>query len=82
MRIISCTILFISILIAGLFASEYETYANQKFIIYHENQLGQYYVDTTEVISKTERKDEIFLRGENGNSRTVRPPDYIIKLED
>lgn len=61
---------------------QYQTYAGDKFIIYHESQLGQYYVDTVEVISKTERAGETELRLIGGGRRIVRPPDYINKLED
>lgn len=62
--------------------SEYETYADQKYLVYHEGELGQIYIDTMTVISKTERGSEIYLRGLNGNVRIIKPPDYIIKLEN
>lgn len=63
-------------------AREYETYSGDRFVVVHEGQLGQYYADTVEVISKTERSGETELRLTNGSRRIVRTPDYTYKLEE
>jgi len=63
-------------------AAQYETYAGTRFEIIHEGELGQYYTDTVEVVSKTERAEETELRLINGGRRIIRPPDYTIQLED
>jgi hypothetical protein len=67
-------------IISNAEGAEYETYFGDKFLIYHEGELGQIYIDTMIVISKTERGSEIYLRGENGNIRIIKPPDYVEKV--
>ena len=68
--------------VLGAFEIYVGSKAGDKFIIVHEGELGQYYADTVEVLSKTERISETYLRLINGGRRIVRPPDYIMKLED